>query len=99
MGVKVEVRAANVTYKCFDCLRLKNPKNDPPHVISIIASETPTPSGQIQLNLANAHLCEKCWKTNDEAKNFIPATDIVGGQPFIDKSGVMPNDKKGVPNA
>ena len=99
MSIEVKIRANNVTFKCFNCLQLKNPKKEPPHVIAVITSVTPTPTGQVQINLGNALLCPSCWERTNKDGKFIPASDISQEQAFIDKSGIIPQKEKGIPNA
>ena len=89
MAVKINVRVNRVTYKCFDCLRLKNPEAETPHIAVIIANVRPNPAGQIDLVLGNALLCPVCYEKGEKEKKFIDVAKINQAQKFIDKQGLV----------
>ena len=89
MAVKLNVKVNRVTYKCFDCLRLKNPETETPHIAVIIANVRPNPAGQIDLVLGNALLCPVCYEKGEKEKKFIDVAKINQAQKFIDRKGLV----------
>lgn len=78
MPVRVELGANRVAYKCFNCLRMKNPVSDPLHVITVIVGVAGNKQGpgMVTLNLANQHVCGKCFRKLNSRKAFCDIADV-----------------------
>lgn len=66
MAINVNFGGNLVSYKCFDCLQLKNPEENSPTVVRIISGFTPQPNGQVQIGMGFQHVCPKCFKKHQD---------------------------------
>ncbi len=78
MPFQINMRGTKVLYKCFGCLKIKNPITDKMTVIQVIQAMVPSDAGRVEAQLGITHLCPKCFKKAErrgilaEAKELDP---------------------------
>ena len=59
--LQLRIEARSVTYKCFNCLKLKNPIADRPVLTNAILAMAPGKDGGINMKISAVHMCESCY--------------------------------------
>lgn len=101
-NLPVEIQGRNVAYKCFACLKLRNPIKSKPIIVNAIVAMAPDATGHIAIQVSAVHLCKGCFRWNKFLGRFADPVEIdpsfgkqrPQAQTIIDRETTMPKAGK-----